>query len=332
MNTPALPLASTQAWMQAVLVHPDGVERGLSSREARGLLAPEDAPRVIRERGDLTATERLQIYAGMYPLRMVEALRGDYPALAAFLGEECFETLVGEYVAAHPSRSFTLARLGDRLPEFVAGWGPGRCRGLAVDIGRLEHAATAVFDAEDVPPLDSSVFRQVAAADHPHLRLVPAPAFRLVAVRPGAIDVLDAVLEGAPVPRKTGRGRVTVVYYRQDFVVRRRTLGVFEGNLLASLNKGETFGAALESAAAISPGGFPSAKALSEWFEDWTRRGFFARVEAATPVRGPDLPGLRGIPSLEETTMPCLNHSIEPASFLDTATKGKLDAPVRRRA
>jgi hypothetical protein len=280
MNTPALSLATTQAWMQAILVHPEGAERGLSAPEAKRYLAPEDASRVVRELGEVGPSERLQIYAGMYPLRMIEALRSDYPALAELLGARGFERLVRDYVSAHPSRSFTLARLGDRLPEFVAGWSSPRRRNLLRDVARLELAANQVFDADEMPPLDPSTLAAVPAVEWTRTTLVPSAAFRLVSVRPGAVDVLDAVLQGTPLPKKAGRGRVRVAYYRKDFVVHRRTLGPFEGKLLASLCAGENLGAALERMARTFPGGFPSWEILSRWFAEWARLGFFDGIRS----------------------------------------------------
>lgn len=279
MSALPLPLAEFQSWMQAVLVHPDGARLGLEAPEARRFVVPEDASTVVRERGGLDAAERLQIYAGMYPLRMRDALRSDYPALAELLGERGFAKLVADYVAVHSSRSVTLARLGDHLPEFLTGWGSPRRRGLRTDVARLEQAGAQVFDAEESAPMDAVALQAVPAADWPDVRLRPAAAFRLVRVRPGAVGVLDAVLEGNPVPEEAGRGRVEVAYYRRDLVVLRRTMGPFDGNLLASLAAGESVGSALERAARAFPRGFPSGEILSGWFAEWTRLGFFSGME-----------------------------------------------------
>ena len=279
MSELPLPLARFQSWMQSVLLHPDGARLALEAPEARRFVAPEDVSTVVRDRRGLDAAQRLQIYAGMYPLRMRDALRSDYPALAGLLGERGFEKLVADYVAVHPSRRFTLARLGDHLPEFLTGWGSPRRRGLRTDVARLEQAGAQVFDAEESAPMDADALRAVPAADWPNLRLSPAAAFRLVRVRPGAVGVLDAVLEGNPVPEEAGRGRVEVAYYRRDFVVLRRTMGPFDGNLLASLAAGETVGSALERAAGAFPRGIPSGEILSGWFAEWTRLGFFSGIE-----------------------------------------------------
>jgi len=105
----ALPLSRFQEWMQAVIVHPGGADAGLRSRAARRHVVPSELGAVVHARGALSPVERLRIYASMYPLRTVEALRSDYPALAALLGEERFDALVREYVAAHPSARNALA-------------------------------------------------------------------------------------------------------------------------------------------------------------------------------------------------------------------------------
>ena len=67
----------------------------------------------------LTPLERVGIYHGMYLLRMDDGLASDYPALQHFLGDDGFVDLVRGYVQAHPSRSYTLNRLGDHLPEYL---------------------------------------------------------------------------------------------------------------------------------------------------------------------------------------------------------------------
>jgi len=77
---PELSLAGLQQWMQAVVVHPRGTT---AAAEAAQALVPLDrVGEVIRPSRTLTSLERLEIYRGMYPLRMIEALQHDYEALA----------------------------------------------------------------------------------------------------------------------------------------------------------------------------------------------------------------------------------------------------------
>jgi len=277
VTSAGLPLASFQEWMQAVIVHPGGADAGLRSPSARRHLSPSRLGAVVRANGALSPVERLGIYASMYPLRTVEALRSDFPALAALLGEERFGALVQEYVAAHPSTSFTLARLGDRLPSFVAAWGPKRGQGLRADVARLERAAAAVFDAADVALLDAPALAAALASEGESLRLLAAPAFAILAVRPSAVAVLDAVLDDAPVPTSAGRGLVYVAFHRRDFTVLRRALDPVSGRLLAALVSGFPLGEALARAARRRP----PARVVSGWLAEWSALGAFARAGVA---------------------------------------------------
>ena len=270
-------LDTVEGWMQAVLVHPAGTREGLSSPEAVSRIPAGEAAGLIRIRGGLTAADRLDIYADMYPLRMQEALADDYPALAAFLGDERFERLVRDYVADHPSTSFTLARLGDELPRFVAGWGTSRLRPLLADVARLEQAAARVFEAAETVPglLDlESDARRLGA----ELILVPAPALALLRVRPAAVAVLDAALETLPFPARAGRGTAWVVFHRKDLAVERRTLETFAGHLLQSLIEGRPLGEAVAGATRTVRSGRPSPETLAAWLREWVRLGFFERT------------------------------------------------------
>ncbi|HSB62367.1 MAG TPA: DNA-binding domain-containing protein, partial [Vicinamibacteria bacterium] len=117
MSALDVPLDRLQRWMLGVIVHPSPVEAAL--REPSAEVPAERIEEVLLPSPSLTAAERIDIYHGMYPLRMVEALESDYPALAHHLGDDAFRQLVVGYVQAHPSRSYTLNRLGDHLPEYV---------------------------------------------------------------------------------------------------------------------------------------------------------------------------------------------------------------------
>jgi len=131
-------LASLQRWVQGVIVSGAGTER---------------AHRLVKPSWSLRPEERIGIYRSMYPLRMYDALAADYPGLLRGLGKRRFRRLVTEYVAAHPSRSYTLSRLGDHLPEFLR-HAPGQTdRAFWSDLARLELTITEVFDAfeEDRP-------------------------------------------------------------------------------------------------------------------------------------------------------------------------------------
>ncbi len=272
-----LPLARVQAWVQAVLVHPGGAAAGLASPEAASVVPPGRESDVVKGRGAMTAADRLEIYASMYPLRMRDALAGDYPALAALLGDDGFEALVHAYVAAHPSRSFTLARLGDSLPAFVAGWGAPRRRGLLADVALLELDATRVFDADEAAPVEPSALERIDPDAWPSIRLVPVPAFAVRRARTAALDAVDALSDGSPLPARPAPGRGWALLFRRRYEVKRRRLEPAAGRLLTLLAAGEPLGAAL-ARAARSRRDRPDPETLMLWFREWVALGLFAEV------------------------------------------------------
>src|SRR4051794_2420708 len=138
----------------------------------------DDVSRRILPSRTLAPNERLDIYRDMYAIRMEEALEVDYPAVAALLGHHDFHHLVNAYVQRHPSTSYTLNRLGDAFPQFVAETMPRR-RAL-YDLARLELAMTQVFDEEESPLIDANAIAVVPAESVASMRLVSIRALRLL--------------------------------------------------------------------------------------------------------------------------------------------------------
>ena len=69
----------------------------------------------------LTSHERLEIYSRSYWYRILDSLYDDFPGLRAIIGDEAFHKLSRAYLAAHPSRSFTMRNLGHALEPGCGG-------------------------------------------------------------------------------------------------------------------------------------------------------------------------------------------------------------------
>src|SRR3989338_3715406 len=95
----------------------------------------------------LSAEQGLAIYHNAYRARLLEALRGDYPAVHGWLGDQQFDALAGAYIAAHPSRHFSLRWLGAELASFIETYlVPAQAAPLG-ELARLEWAFGLAFDA-----------------------------------------------------------------------------------------------------------------------------------------------------------------------------------------
>ncbi len=271
-------LATIQRWMQGVVVHPGPVEEALASPGVAREIPPELLETTVVASWSLDPVERLEIYHGMYLLRLEEALQTDYPALAWHLGEEGFELLVRDYVQVHPSRSYTLNRLGDHLPEYLAGSGRPEAPFLA-DLARLELAITRVFDGEESPVLSMETLQGVPPGQWEHLRLVPIGAFEMLSLRHDVIPHLKA-FHGERIPPRPRRRATWIAVFRRDLAVRHMELTRPQATLLAALAEGQPLGDALADALA----GIRSARrqqAVFRWFRDWVSEGIFSSARAA---------------------------------------------------
>ncbi len=114
------------------------------------------------DRSFLAGPDRVHVYAEMFLHRQVDALREDFPEMAARLGEEKFFELASRYVLEHPSEDPDLGRLGRRFAEFSG-----------EPEAPLEWARSEVFLEAEVARMKPEEFAQ-------RLSVRIAPALRLV--------------------------------------------------------------------------------------------------------------------------------------------------------
>lgn len=275
------PLDRLQRFLQAAIVHPGDIETALSSPTVRKEIARADVDRVVLPSPTLTSAQRIEVYQNMYLLRMEEAMATDYPGLKHFLGDDGFFALVRDYVQIHPSKSYSLNRLGDRFPDFVAVAPDVRRRDFCADLARLELALAQVFDAAETKALEASAIDAIPPDAWETARLRPIAAFRLLALRYPASAYLDSLKDEQHRHPEARRKDTYVAAYRRDYGVYRHDLPRAAHDLLADLVRGFPLGAAV--AAALKRGGRhrPKQDDLFKWFRQWIAGGVFASVETA---------------------------------------------------
>jgi hypothetical protein len=251
-----------QTWMHAAIVAPRPP-------------SPRDVAKYILPSHTLAPEERLELYRDMYAVRLIEAIEGDYPAVAALLGHRGFHALSAAYIERHPSVSYTLNRLGDHFPQFIAETLPRR-RALA-DLARLELAMTQVFDEEESPLLDAHAIAAVPPHAVASMRLVPIRALRLLAFDYPVNDLFQRFRDDEPL-RAPRAKKTWLVVHRRDYGVMRMPLDERAFTLLSALCDGETLGDAVVAFAERN-GAPPAQDELFAWFRDWTAAGLFTAIE-----------------------------------------------------
>lgn len=293
------PLHAIEAWLQAVITHPESVAEGAAGHEARRHIdvGASGVEAVVSRSRQLTGDERLAIYRNAYFARLIECLRGIFPLVAKTVGSEAFDELAADYLARYPSHSYTLNRLADQFAQYLEETRPdldaeGRPTedwpDFLIDLARLEWAIDDVFDgpgSEGQPPLAAEQLqvqlRELDARQWSAARLLMNPSLRLLAFRFPVNDYYTALRWGGdedppPLPSPEPSW---LALTRRAFVVRRHALTLPQYELLAALVTGQTISAALES---IVANGHVSIEALAaelrQWFSDWTAAGFFAGI------------------------------------------------------
>ncbi|HJQ59063.1 MAG TPA: DNA-binding domain-containing protein [Vineibacter sp.] len=173
--------AEFRAWMQQVPVTP----HGLRTRDnAPDTPATPDALRArVRDTRKASRATLLGVYRDAYALRLIEALRTDYPGLYTMAGPADFDTMARAYIAAHPSRHPSVRWFGRNLAVFLAATPPFSASPAAAEMARFEWALGEAFDAPDAPSLTFDDLVALPPDTWETLRLTFLPSLRRVTLR-----------------------------------------------------------------------------------------------------------------------------------------------------
>lgn len=273
-------LERMERWMYALFTHPDGAEAGLRSAEAQKIfpMSVDKLDGLVLPSKNLTAVERLSIYANMYDWRLIDILADEFPTVRHVLGPEQFTVVVKDYLEKHPSTSYTLNLLGSRFPGYLEEEAYElHHRGFVAALASVERAMEDVFDechAEPITIDDLSALSMEGLSDV-HLQIIPA--LRLLELDYPVNDYITAVREDRhmdiPVPAKT-----CIAVYRSNYQPWRVDLEPQQYALLSCLQQGEALGEALESCLPASDTD-SLASSLENWFRDWSADGLFCGIK-----------------------------------------------------
>lgn len=220
---------------------------------------------------------RLDIYRNAYRARLTGALRDNYPVLHRVLGDEAFDQLAADFIAARPSRQPSIrwfgAVLGDHLQESAE----QLPHPALVDLARMEWALSTAFDAADATPLQVQDLLAIAPQDWPAMRFQPLPSLRLIALS-WAVEPLWSALsadENATTDAPEALDHHLLVW-RRDEQTQWRSVAPFEALLLDACIGGRNFADLCELALAES--GDNAAAEVAGYLRVWVEAGLLAQV------------------------------------------------------
>ncbi|HYE48492.1 MAG TPA: DNA-binding domain-containing protein [Azospirillaceae bacterium] len=225
----------------------------------------------------------LGVYRHAYRARLVEVLEKDFPATLALVGEAEFAALAVRYVAAHPSRSFTVRWLGRHLPDFLADALPG---GPAAEMAAFEWALGEAFDAADAEPLGIAEVAAVPPERWPGLRLRFVPSLRRLDLSWTVPQAWGAVTGDGPeaerVPVPWPEGRLGWLVWRAGLDPMYRSLDAQEAAALDLMAAGGSFGDLC--ARLLEEVGDQAPIAAAAHMREWVESGLVAGLEVGPEV------------------------------------------------
>ncbi len=173
MNSPKTKVADLdelQHWMCAAIRTPMSHLAGVKPEPVHYLTHGEH----------LTADQRLEIYADDYWSRCIRSLAEDFPGLEHGWGHTKFHAVAESYLIRHPSRSYTLRNLGDRLGDFIQAeyqeadkaWALNMIRYAWARIEAFDNPARPLFDPKLLDAKTSQRLDRLSFRFQPHLTLL----------------------------------------------------------------------------------------------------------------------------------------------------------------
>ncbi|MDX2226997.1 MAG: DNA-binding domain-containing protein [Verrucomicrobiae bacterium] len=277
---------------------------GIQNRFLRALVSPltpqfrtprsasvRPALRDLAPNSRLDARERFELYHRQYWFRVWDCFYEDFPGLRAMLGEKKFDALSNAYLLRHPSRSFTLRNLGDRLADFIRRHprltAPRTL--LALGIVRVEWAQIEAFDRAEFPALDLSSLpperllrTKIFLQPHVQLLALDHPVDRMLLHFKRREEFRGAASNAVSDSRHRIRSRTFrilparptwLAVHRHDFQVYYKNLTPPAFRILQKFQKGSTLAAAISDPVLskkfkVTPG------QIQDWFADWSSLGW----------------------------------------------------------
>ncbi|AIF46631.1 DNA-binding domain-containing protein [Dyella japonica] len=249
-------------------------------RQLADALRADAMPHLASLHGDgvADATSRLAVYHHGYRLRLVEALRTEFPGLALLAGKR-FANVLHDYVTAHPSTHFNIRWHGEGLADFLAYASPWCERPALAEMAQLDWAISTAFDAADHPTITASELAHVPPDGWATLRLHPLPHARVLRVTHNIAALRRAADRGTarPALRRLRQPRHLLVW-RPALEVRYRPVAPAEFPALQAALHGETF-AKLCERLAQRHGARSALPRMAALLGQWMNEGLIGRLD-----------------------------------------------------
>jgi len=234
---------------------------------------PEKIAPAIKAHPRLSPEQQFAIYADGYRIRLAQAVRSDYPALVAYLGDKVFDESALRYIEQNSPKSYNLDFYPHKFAEFL---GNNSEDVFAVELAALESAIAEVFMLPDSEPLAPDALAKLSSEEFGEMILPLRKAAKLLSFSYDVNGWLNEQRAGNTRQLPEAANQFLLVYRHNNEVQR---LPVSEAGfaLLKELATGKTVSDALDLVINKTPDYSEEITTnLQNWFAQWLVSGVFA--------------------------------------------------------
>ncbi|OLF51260.1 DNA-binding domain-containing protein [Pseudomonas chlororaphis] len=219
----------------------------------------------------------LAIYHNAYHARLEEVLRGDFPTLHNWLGDDEFARLAEAYIRRQPSTHYSLRWLGQGLEAFIGSYlEPCQSAPLG-ELAALEWDFTLAFDAPPGAALSLADMAGLQPEEWATLQVDLQPYVQWRECRFNSVALWRAFKDGAAFPGSVALEEPQVcLVWRDARICRYRSLPAAEARALAGMARQGWNFAELCAELAVTYKEDTALQAVS-WLKQWVHDGLLQR-------------------------------------------------------
>ncbi len=191
--------------------------------------------------GGASPEQRLSVYVDAYVLRLLEALRTNYPALHQLLGDDDFDRMACRYLATHPPAHTSIRWFGLHLSDFLATQTPYADIPSIAELAEFEWALRHTIDAADADILTLEALQAIEPESWATLAFALHPSLSILFFEWNAPQLWNALTADEHLPEPVAQAMHWLVYRQPNLVTGWRSATTLEITALDSINRGLSF-------------------------------------------------------------------------------------------
>jgi Putative DNA-binding domain len=184
---------------------------------------------------------RLGVYVDAYVLRLLEALRTNYPALHQLLGDQDFDHMACRYLAAHPPSHSSIRWFGSRLSNFLGRETPYTNIPSIAELAEFEWALRHTVDAADADILTLETLQSIKPESWAQLTFTLHPSLSILLFQWNTPQIWNALTKHEKPPAPVLQAMHWLVYRQPNLVSGWRSATALEIAALDSIRNGLSF-------------------------------------------------------------------------------------------